>query len=303
MKSGPLKHLRVVIPITMFSLVFIIVGSAIQKMAIGVSLAPRGFIAPSLTGAILGILLGIWMARDHAKHRIIQERSRQIEVLNAEILRRETELQRLLNDKELLLAEVHHRVRNILQLLSSIVALETSLCEEPRSDPERTARGLRRRIESIAIVYDQLVDPTRSLDIQLTDVVAALAARYGIGELSDSPMIKLEVDRCTLPIGQSIPLSLVIDELFDGLNHSHYAEPPSLHISVDAAYCRLRYRGGLEESGSSRDCPCHGTIRVGLFRALAAQLNGSIDFGEEDSDFRAWDLSFPLIGGITIDPL
>lgn len=302
MGTGLSSHLRAAAPIALFSLIFLVAGSAVQKMAIGVPLTPRGFIFPALSGGILGILLGIWMARDRAKHRKILERSRRIDVLNAEILRRETELQTLLADKEILLAEVHHRVRNLLQLLSSIVALEESLCENGRRDPERAARCFRRRIESISVVYDQLIDPTRSLDIRVIDLTAALAARYGFVPGAGDSFPVIEVDDCTLPIGQSIPLSLVLDELFDAMVHRDRETPPSIRISVDAAYCHVRYRLGTVDCRNGSDGPCRETIRIGLFRALAAQLNGSIDHVAHDSVLRALDLTFPLIGGVTIDP-
>jgi|GEM_PF-5938008 len=302
MGSKPFRHLRVVVPVTLFCLVFLVVGSMLQKMAIGVPLTPRGFVMPAFSGITLGALLGIWMARDRVKYRLIRERSRQIEVLNAEVLRRETELQRLLDDKELLLAEVHHRVRNILQLLSSIVSLEVSLCDDQSPDPERITGGFLRRIESIATVYDQLIDPKRSLDIRLSDMVPALASRYGLQYQSEQARLDLTIDHCTIPISQSIPLALVLDEVFVGISTDGDSHSSSLRITVDTTYCHVRYRRDDTPASDTGDCPCRQVLRVGLFRALAAQLNGTIDYVANDVRLNALDLSFPLIGTVTVDP-
>ena len=133
-----MKALRAILPVTLLSLIFLIAASILQKLALGVPLVPRGFVAPATTGALLGLLLGIWILRNRVQSERIRDNARKTEVLNAQLLVREKELREVLADKSVLLSEVHHRVRNNLQLLSSLLALEEE--EHRDSGSEEPAR-------------------------------------------------------------------------------------------------------------------------------------------------------------------
>lgn len=302
MKFYVIRHLRVVLPITIFSLACTVGGSALQKIAIGVPLAPCGFVMPALSGTILGALLGIWMALDRVKQREILERSQQIEALNTEVLRRENELGILLEEKEMLLAEVHHRVRNLLQLLSSIVSLDISLCGDELNRADAFA-AFQRRIESIATVYDQLIDPRRSLDIHLPVMVHALVAHVPSRPVSiGPPEFDLRIDECALPIGQSIPPALIISKGITNACGDGSIRRASIYITIDTSYCRVRFSTGDDGIGKSERFGCKDTLSVGIVRAPAEQLRGTVHQIVADPILSAFDLSFPLVGTVTIDP-
>lgn len=274
-------------------------GSILQKVALGVPLSMDGFVMPAASGAILGTLLGILLATDREKGRQIIERSRRVEILNTEVLRRENELRSLLEDKELLIAEVHHRVRNLLQLLSSIIALEISLCDRQPAASERALSGTKRRIESIAIVYDQLIDPQSSLSIRLPDIVDGVVANSATESQGSLPRLDRTIADCSLPIGQSIPLALILSEMLDDAIHDRAANAISITISIDAACCRMVYHSESNGATTSVVDSCEETVKNGIVRALTDQLHGTVERIETDATHATVEIAFPLVGGVT----
>ncbi len=150
-----------------------------------------------------------------------------IEALSATITealagkRAEDRLRSSLREKGVLLREVHHRVKNNLQVISSLLNLQSRGAEDP--EVVEMFRESRNRVRSMAMTHEQLY---RSQDLArvdfrryLQDLSSSLTRAYGV----DPRRIRLllDVDRVSLPLELAVPLGLIVNELISNcLKHA-----------------------------------------------------------------------------------
>lgn len=123
------------------------------------------------------------------------------------------ELQISLSEKEMLLKEVHHRVKNNLQIISSIVNLQSSYINDP--DASEIFKETQYRIKAIALLHQKLYE-SKSLTMidfgmYLRDIITSIFSAF----MSDNSRIilELDIDDIELGIDYSIYLGLIFNEL------------------------------------------------------------------------------------------
>ncbi len=143
---------------------------------------------------------------------------------------REEELKRSLKEKETLLMEIHHRVRNNLQVISSLLLLHTKYLKDEQSN--KVFKDAQNRICSMAAVHEILYDAKLLSDVDFSLYVRTLADRlyrsYGINP--DKISLKIITSDVVLAIDQAVPLGLLVNELLsNALEHAF----PSDKIGVE----------------------------------------------------------------------
>lgn len=126
-----------------------------------------------------------------------------------------------LAEKVVLLKEVHHRVTNNLQVIASLLWMQTVATGD-----DRTANALRKsqhRVESMAMIHRQLYESEDFREVDLAEHVRTLMANlfesYGV----DSARIacQVTVDHLPLPVDQAIPVGLILNEFVsNSLKHA-----------------------------------------------------------------------------------
>jgi two-component sensor histidine kinase len=140
----------------------------------------------------------------------------------------EANLRVALAEKEMLIREVHHRVKNSLQIVTSIVALQS----HRSSDPAVIAAyaSIRDRIRAISLVHEELysLDSGDSIDIAgyAHDLASQLSGSFG----SQSGGLELEAESLRLPADLCIDIGLVMTELV--ANSFKYATGADGHVSI-----------------------------------------------------------------------
>ncbi|MBF0565167.1 MAG: PAS domain S-box protein [Nitrospirae bacterium] len=126
----------------------------------------------------------------------------------------EEQLKRSLREKEVLLQEIHHRVKNNLQVVSALIELQMEYIDEPSyRDMFRESQN---RIKSIALIHEKLYSSKGFSNIDLNGYITNLAmdlfGNFGV----DKNNITLALDTENIPIGIdiAIPCGLIINELF-----------------------------------------------------------------------------------------
>jgi two-component sensor histidine kinase/integral membrane sensor domain MASE1 len=138
----------------------------------------------------------------------------------SELRHREGELRAMLDEKEMLLAEVHHRVKNNLQLMVSLLHLEAQ--EAATDDGRERMEKVARRIEVLARIHEQLYTPADFARIDFGRHLEQLCGR--LAELHrGAPAVTVAVAaeglRCGLEI--AVPLGLIAHELVsNSLKHA-----------------------------------------------------------------------------------
>jgi PAS domain S-box-containing protein len=136
----------------------------------------------------------------------------------------EDRLQHSLKEKEILLREVHHRVKNNMQVISGLIELQSSQITDP--EIRRLFQETYTRIKTMALIHESLY---RSKDYAhldfsayLRELVSYLLASYGRSEDEIKVDIQLEVTRLDMDI--AIPCGLIANELLS--NSLKHAFPP-----------------------------------------------------------------------------
>ncbi|MFK7838306.1 MAG: sensor histidine kinase [Sulfitobacter sp.] len=214
------------------------------------------------------------------------------------ILRDEATLEDSLREKNILLKEVHHRVKNNLQLISSIMNMQ--IRQAKSEDASRVLRRLQERILSLATVHKNLYQTDNlsrvDADVLLHEVVnqlmaVGLAPGSNVKVTQDYKPISLEVD-------DAAPLTLLASEaMTNALKHVAQGGAARNQITVV-----LDHEGPdtarLTVSNSKGTEPDQEGTGLGskLIDAFARQLNGRVEI-EEDADIYTLNISFPVPKG------
>ena len=135
----------------------------------------------------------------------------------------ENKLKQSLEEKEILLKEIHHRVKNNLTIIQSLLRLQSNyITDENVLDIFRESQN---RIKSMAIIHQRLYEHDDIAKIDFSDYPRTLALDIFKSYVTDPDQIKLnvETDNVMLDIDTAIPLGLILNELIS--NSLKYAFP------------------------------------------------------------------------------
>ncbi len=154
--------------------------------------------------------------RAQLEHDDVRER------LEAAVEARTADLTQALQQKTALLHEVDHRVKNNLQLISSLLLLQNRRVTDPAV--KNSLRGMLERVSAIATVHRRLF---QSDDVERFDVsafVRDLVADMMGSARRDDVTVRLDLERIDVAASKAAPLALVISELFS--NALRHGFPP-----------------------------------------------------------------------------
>lgn len=219
------------------------------------------------------------------------------EALNKEIAdRKKAEGQALamLQEKEVLLKEIHHRVKNNLQIISSLLSLQSGSSSE--ESIAKKFRDSQDRIRTMALIHEKLYRSSDLSHIDFAEYVGSLttylARSYIVG---GNIVIDLDIRDISLDIDQAIPCGLIINELVS--NSLKYAFPvgQSGRISVSLTCVAGGYELTVGDSGKGLppgfDFRASPSLGLMLVNTLVEQLDGTIVLdGAQGTCFR---ITFP----------
>lgn len=192
-----------------------------------------------------------------------------------------------LREKEALLKEIHHRVKNNLQIISSLLSLQSEYISDA------TSRMLfiesMSRIKSMALIHERLYQTQDFTSIHLPGYISDLAVYLHKSYQTGTNNIELKIDAedIYLPIDTAIPCGLILNELIT--NCFKHAFPDNrkgyikLHLRrIDKKEIRLSISDngiGLPSNFSLQNAK---TLGVQLVDGLVRQLNGRIDHSSSE---------------------
>lgn len=193
----------------------------------------------------------------------------------------EREIQESLREKEILLQEIHHRVKNNLQVISSLLDLQSQHIKEQAT--LELFRQSCNRIRAMALVHDTLYKFKDFAKINfaeyIEDLSSYLFSAYGVNV--DHINLELQLDRVALNLNTAIPCGLIINELVS--NALKYAFPNqakgsiyiALHFNEDNHYTLIIRDNGIGLP-SNWEAKSVNSLGLKLVRILAKQLEGTL---------------------------
>jgi two-component sensor histidine kinase len=193
--------------------------------------------------------------------------------------RAEDELRASLEEKESLLKEVHHRVKNNLQVISSLLKLQARKVQTP--DAQGFLRDTQNRINSMALLHETLYRSGNLAKVGLPQYVKNVCTLVARSHASGAEKIRLrhEIVDVTLDLDRAIPAGLIISELVS--NAFKHAFPSrskgEILVEVQSApehqlVLRVSDNGiGLPAAADPQNAETLGLL---LVRNLTRQLDG-----------------------------
>jgi PAS domain S-box-containing protein len=218
-------------------------------------------------GAVVGAVFGI---------RDISERKRAEEQVRAS-----------LEEKEVLLKEIHHRVKNNLQVISSLLSLQTEHVPDERV--RKILRDSQNRIRSMAIIHQRLYQSANLAEINFAGYIDELCAQLfrSYGAFEKKILLHTEAEDIFLSVDKAIPCGIIINELVS--NALKYAFPDGAEGRVTVEFtqetnglCLVVSDDGVGLPGTY-DLHAPESLGLRLVHLLVEQVGGSASVGEGSS--------------------
>jgi two-component sensor histidine kinase len=204
------------------------------------------------------------------------------------ILHDEAELENTVHQREVLLREVHHRVKNNLQLIASIMNMQMRRAKSPET--KALMRGLQERVMSLATVHKELYQTSGLADVRADELLGDLV-RQIVGMASGPGRhFRIETDFAPIPLtpDQAVPLALLLAE---GLTNAIKYAAPAPGEAAPRLALSFTPRGAVgAELVITNTVPAEppppspeGTgLGSQLVTAFASQLGGEVNTSVED---------------------
>ena len=191
--------------------------------------------------------------------------------------------------KELLLREVNHRVKNSLQIVSSILQLQVPYAQGAAADAMRNAAA---RVIAIASVHERMYKGDNFASVELDRFLADLC--HEIGRACGCPDgIVPRIDRIAVPTDMAVPLALIVNELVT--NVIKHVGPPC-DIAVEAHCGRtLKLRVSDRGAGPPLENAPQG-LGSRIIEAFSSQLRATVEMKRVSAGYVV-ELTVPLQGG------
>lgn len=209
-----------------------------------------------------------------------------------DLLQDEAEQEERIREKSILLKEVHHRVKNNLQIISSIMNMQIRKAHMPET--KRALSQVQDRIMGLSGVHRTLYQATNLTQINAATLIEQIVEQSrAIGGPADTQVqITKTLDPVIIYPDQAVPLSMLVAEaLTNAMKYIGTASPdqdPKLDISLkladtNEAHLSIKNTRGAA-SGPTDDVPSTG-LGQQLIRAFSTQLNGDLDIVSDPSHY------------------
>lgn len=193
----------------------------------------------------------------------------------------EEKIRSSLKEKEMLLAEIHHRVKNNLQVISSLLRLQSRFLKDEASI--QIFKETQNRVRSIAILHEKLYQSDDLAKIKLDEYIKLLAEDLlYFYKLDNQIDMNIDVEEVFLNIETAIPCGLIIDELVS--NSLKYAFKPGENGNITIkihSNNEQRFTLTVSDNGSGIpddvDPENAATFGMQLIKYLTNQLKGKLE--------------------------
>lgn len=201
----------------------------------------------------------------------------------------------LLNDKDILLREIHHRVKNNFQVISSLLSLQSS-----RVNDDFTKHVLdesRSRIMSMSKIHEKLYssDSVNYVNMKenIMEIVSGLLQLYN----GNTKLVKFnfDIDEIKMTIDEAIPCSMIVNEVVSNSLKYAFSDFSNSQINIKASIVNNNVILKIHDNG--RGYPENfeeksGSLGLQIVKTFARQLDGEAQFNNKEG--AEFILEFPL---------
>jgi PAS domain S-box-containing protein len=186
-----------------------------------------------------------------------------------------------LHEKEVLLKEIHHRVKNNMTVISSLLSIQANYIKD------QEARALfeesRNRIKSMALIHDKLYQHESLANIEFSNYIQDLVGNIASSYNSQEARISVELDTEIIyqEIVKAVPCGLIINEIFSNAYKHAFKGRREGNIKIsfrkNGEYCQLTISDNGKGLPEGFDIHNSSSLGMQLILALVEQLSGTLD--------------------------
>jgi two-component sensor histidine kinase len=236
-------------------------------------------------------------AAERKRTQELAQLSEELTVELAERRRAEDQARAALQEKEVLLKEIHHRVKNNLQVISSLLNLQSGLIQDPRIT--EAFKDSQNRVRSMALIHERLYQSENLAVIDFSDYVRNLAEHlllsYGVG--AENVTLDVEADTVFLDIDTAAPCGLMLNELVS--NALKHAFPDNRKGQIQVGLCadqdgHLAITVDDDGVGFPKgvDAQSSNSLGLQLVHTLVRQLDGHLEM--HSGNGTTFSVTFPI---------
>jgi PAS domain S-box-containing protein len=191
------------------------------------------------------------------------------------------QLKASLKEKDALLKEVHHRVKNNLQIISSLLNLQSVGVEDPRY--LEMIRDSQNRIKSMALVHELLYKSKDLSNIDISEYLYSLIRNISrsYSHTSGSVAIRTEIEKIDMDIDNAVPVGIIVTELVSNAYKYAFLEGRAGEISVELRREAEKIVLTVSDNGiglpEGFEIGKTGTLGLQLVEMLTQQIEGELE--------------------------
>lgn len=185
----------------------------------------------------------------------------------------------LLKEKELLLQEVHHRIKNNMNTVKGLLTLQISAEENPKV--AASLRDTESRVQSMIILYDRLYSTEHYRELSVKEYLQSLIDEI-VFSFPKSSIVKIEteIEDFILNVNILSPLGIILNEILTNIMKYAFTDRDSGEITLTAALNQNHVRISIQDNGigfpESIDFRNTKSFGLDLVNMLTEQIGGSI---------------------------
>ena len=245
------------------------------------------------------VILGVILLMSTLLFISFRRRLRQSREHQSVLSEQNDELKRTLiskEEKEVLLKEVHHRVKNNLQIINSLIRLQSSFINQ--SNYEEKLKDTENRIRSMALIHEKLYKSSNLAKLKIKNYIQDLC--FTILETYDNDVkidFTFELDEEEFGIDSLIPLGLIINELLSNSIKYAFEGKASGKIDIKLKFTENSTVFSLFDDGMGADLTWEDlkedSLGLELVESLTEQLDGKMDLDTKEGFH--YTFTFPLL--------
>lgn len=198
----------------------------------------------------------------------------------------------LVREKDLLIQEIHHRVKNNFELVSALLELQSSETESEEAK-KKLFEG-QARIQSLSLLHNKLYESNHSTQVNMSQYISELANLIlKSADLSDKVKLKIQANDILLDIDTTTPLGLIINELITNSCKYAFKGEGQWELHIELARHNDEYLMGYSEFGIQNKNELKPENKKGLgmmlIKNLVKQLHGNTETTYSDgSKVKIW---------------
>lgn len=211
----------------------------------------------------------------------IYKRNKKYSLLNRE-------LNSSLKEREALLREVHHRVKNNLQIISSLLNLQSDKAEIGTSEYQ-TLKISQSRVDAMSMIHESLYKSEKISNINFSEYVDDLCKYIStsFGLSNNNILLVVDVENNLIDIDKMVPCGLIITELItNSIKHAFSENDSNKTIKIHGHIIGEKYRLAISDNGKglSKDYEISNSDTLGLrlVRGLVKQIKGTIEIKNDN---------------------